>query len=281
MNPFDSGKTELAIRLINTLLEVGFRVEYFKPVSGHNYWLHHAHTQSCLEDGLLVSKDAARARKQFEPKSEILLSNPVHALYAPVNLEKPLRNLTNTLALAGWSSVLVLERFSMPDNGGIETTMLMASRLLENEEVVITQEDAGRLSQGAGLVDVNSLEDVQEFEHSHFEEHVTASFKHLERNTEVIIIEGFNDAAWPFDGLKSVDSLLIVGPGHVYTYDPEKFRKGAYLMNRGNLPIREVTYNRVVDLLKPQDLHRIRPSEKLSTGDLEKLGIFGRTGKND
>lgn len=281
MNPFDSGKTELSIRLIDILSKSGHRVEYFKPVSGHNYWLHHEHTQFCMEQGFLVSKDATRARSWFAPKSNILLSNPVHALYAPVNLKRPLRNLTNTLALAGWSSVLVMERFSKPSNGKIETTLLLASRLLEKREVILTQEDAGRLSQGVDIVDVTSLEEVQEFEHNHFEEHVTASFKHLEKDSDIIIIEGFNDAAWPFDGLESVDSLLIVGPGHVYIYDPEKFRKAAYLMNRGPLPVREVTYGRVADLLGPKGLHRIRPSAELYSKDLEELGVSLRTGKND
>ena len=281
MNPFDSGKTELSIRLIRALTKAQHSVEYFKPVSGHNFWLHHQHTQDCINRGMLISKDATRTRSAFSPSSNPLLSNPVHALYAPANLEKPLKTMTNTLALAGWSSVLVMQRFSRPEDGSVDTTMLVADKLIQSNEVIPTLEDVGRLSHGAGIVDVNSLEEVQQYEQEHFEDYVTSSFREVEGGAEVMVIEGFNDAAWPFDGLEAVDCLLVTGPGHVYVYDAQKFRKAAYMMNRGDLPIREVTFGRVTDLLRPKGLHRIEPSTELGAADLKRLGVSLPTGKSD
>jgi predicted P-loop ATPase/GTPase len=281
MNPFDSGKTELSIRLVKALTTAGNAVEYFKPISGHNYWLHHQHTQTCLERGMLVSKDATRVRQAYESGSSLLLSNPVHALYTPASLDKPLKMITNTLALAGWSSVLVMERFSRPTNGSIDTTMLVADNLVENEEVILTHEEVGKLSHGASIVQVDSLEEVQEFERQNFERHVTDSLRRVERDRDVVVIEGFNDAAWPFDGLEKVDTLLVTGPGHVYIYNPDKFRQAAYMMNRGNLPIREVTFGRVADLLRPLGLHRLTPDTELTAKDLEELGLGLPTRKSD
>ncbi|NIR15837.1 MAG: hypothetical protein GWN86_18670, partial [Desulfobacterales bacterium] len=66
-----------------------------------------------------------------------------------------------------------------------------------------------------------------------FEGYVSESFVEVEKAADVVIIEGFNDAAWPWDGLETVDSVLLVSPAHVFAYEPEKFRKAAYLMNRG------------------------------------------------
>ena len=281
MNSFDSGKTQVAIRLGGSLSEEGHSVEYFKPLSGHNYWYNHEHTKTCLQNGVLASMDAMRVREVLDPKSSIELANPVHNLFVPMRLEKPLQNLTNTLGLAGASSVLTMERFSRPEASGIDTTVLVAQRLVEEERLIIKQEEVGMLTMGASILSVNNLEEVQEFERLNFEKHVTDSFTEVERSTDVVIIEGFNNAAWPWDGLESVDAVLLISPAHIFTYDPERFRKAAYLMNRGNLPIREVTFSRISDLLKPINRLEIRPNGEITADDFEQLGISFRTGKKD
>lgn len=281
MNSFDSGKTQFAIRLSRALSEEGHSIEYFKPLSGHNYWYSHEHTKTCLQNGLLASMDAMKVRKFLNPRSPIELANPVHSLFVPMRLEKPLQNLTNTLGLAGASSVLTMERFSRPDASGIDTTVLVAQRLVEEEQLIIKQEEVGMLTRGAGILSVNNLEEVQEFERLNFEKHVTDSFAEVEKSADFVIIEGFNDAAWPWDGLESVDTVLLISPAHIFTYDPERFRKAAYLMIRGNLPIREVTFGRISDLLKPINRLEIRPESEVSVDDLEHLGMSFRTGKKD
>ncbi|OLS30682.1 MAG: hypothetical protein ThorAB25_08090 [Candidatus Thorarchaeota archaeon AB_25] len=281
MNSFDSGKTQIAIRLSRLLSEEGHSVEYFKPLSGHNYWFNHEHTKTCMQNGVLASMDAMRVRKVLNPKSPIELANPVHSLFVPMRLEKPLQNLTNTLGLAGASSVLTMERFSRPDASEIDTTVLVAQKFVEEERLIIKQEEVGMLTRGAGILSVNNLEEVQEYERLNFEKHVTESFAEVERSADIVIVEGFNDAAWPWDGLESVDTVLLISPAHIFTYDPERFRKAAYLMNRGNLPIREVSFGRISDLLKPIYRREIRPETEITADDLEQLGISFRTGKND
>lgn len=281
MKSFDSGKTHFAIRLSKSLLEQGQSIEYFKPLSGHNYWYNYEHTKTCLQNGVLFSKDAMQVREFLEPKTPIELANPVHSLFVPMRLEKPLQNLTNTLGLAGASSVLTMERFSRPDSSGIDTTVLVAQRLVEEKLLIIKQEEVGMLTRGAGILSVKNFEEVQEFERLNYEKHVTDSFTEVEKSADVVIIEGFNDAAWPWDGLAHVDAVLLVSPAHIFTYDPERFRKAAYLMNRGHLPIREVTFSRISDLLKPINRLEIRPESGISEEDLEHLGITFRTGKKD
>jgi predicted P-loop ATPase/GTPase len=281
MNSFDSGKTQVAIRLSRLLSEEGHSIEYFKPLSGHNYWYNYEHTKTCLQKGVLASKDALKIRKFLNPRSPIELANPVHNLFVPMRLEKPLQTLPNTLGLAGASSVLTMERFSRPNASGIDTTVLVAQRLVEEERLIIKQEEVGMLTRGAGILSVNNLEEVQEFERLNFEKHVTDSFAEVEKSADVVMIEGFNNAAWPWDGLESVDAVLLVSPGHIFTYDPERFRKAAYLMNRGSLPIREVTFGRISDLIKPLNRLEIRPESEIKSDDLEHLGLFFHTGKND
>jgi predicted P-loop ATPase/GTPase len=110
---------------------------------------------------------------------------------------------------------------------------------------------------------------------------VTDSFAEVEKSADIAIIEGFNDAAWSWDGLESVDAVLLISPAHIFNYDPERFRKAAYLMKRGNLPIREVTFGRISDLLKPLNRLEIRPESEITGDELEHLGISFRTGKKD
>ncbi len=143
MNSFDSGKTQFAIQLSKSLSARGQSIEYFKPLSGHNYWYNHEHTRVCLESGILVSKDAMIVREFLKPKSPIELANPVHSLFIPMRLERPLQNMTNTLGLAGASSILAMERFSRPTDSGIDTTVLVAQGLVEEERLIIKQEEVG------------------------------------------------------------------------------------------------------------------------------------------
>ncbi len=281
MKSFDSGKTHFAIQLSKALLEEGHSIEYFKPLSGHNYWYNYEHTKNCLLSGVLSSKDAIHVRKFLNPKSPIQLANPVHRLYVPMRVERPLQNLTNTLGLAGSSSILTLERFSRPDATGVDTTVLVAQKIVEEERLIISQEEVGMLTKDAGILSVNNLEEVQEFERLNFEEHATQSLAEVEKSADIVIIEGFNDAAWPWDGLKVVDAVFLISPAHIFSYDPERFRKAAYLMKRGTLPIREVTFSRISDLLKPIKWLEIKPESELSVENLDYLGMSFRTGKKD
>ncbi len=281
MNSFDSGKTQVAIQLSKALTGEGYSIEYFKPLSGHNYWYKHEHTKVCLQKGIIASADAMEVRKHFDSKHPIEVANPVHNLFVPMRLEKPLQNLANTLGLAGSSSILTLERFSRPDDSGIDTTVLVAQKLVEEERLIIPQSEVGMLTRGVAILSVNSLEEVQEFERQHFEKYVSDSFAELEKSADVAIIEGFNDAAWPWDGLDYVDAVLLISPGHIFSYDPERFKKATYLMNRGNLPIREVTFSRISDLIKPTNRIEIIHSSSLSADNLRNMGLAFHTGKKD
>ena len=280
-NSFDSGKTRFAINLGKHLKESGQSVGYFKPVSGHNYWYNHEHTKQCLDSGKLVSKDASSAKGYLGISTDLFLMNPIHSLFVPARIEKPLENIRSSLGLAGASSVLVMQRFSRPVEDGLDTTMLIADSLVEEERVIIGLDEIGKLSINSSIFSADNLETFQEFENQHFENHVSEAFAEIEKTAENIIIESFNDAAWPWEHLVEVDHVLVVSPGHVFSYDPERFRKATFLYHRGRLPIREVSFSRMSDLLKPTNRLEIRPDAKLNDDKLATVGIECHTGKND
>lgn len=281
MNSFDSGKTQLALKLAKAYSDSGLSVEYFKPLSGHNYWYNYEHSKVCMERGVLTSKDAIIVRKVIEPKSPIEIANPIHNLFVPMRLEKPLQTLPNSFGLSGSSSILTMERFSRPIGNKIYSTVLVAMNLLEEDRLLIGYDDVGKLTKETSIIEINNLQELQEFENLNYEQYVSESFEYIENLADVVIIEGFNDAAWPWDELESSDIVLVVGPGHVFSYDPERFRKAAYLMKRGNLPIREVTFSRISDLLRPTNRIEVKPETDISTFEMKELGIDCYTGKKD
>ena len=278
---FDSGKTRLAVELGKSLKQSGQSVDYFKPVSGHNYWHSHDHTKRCLEIGKLVSKDATHIKEELNLKSDLYLMNPIHILFVHAKIERPLQNLHSSLGLGGSSSILVMQRFSRPVDNEFDTTMLIADSLVEEERVIIGLEEIGKLSHNSSIFSAHNLETFQEFEQQHFDNYVSESFAEIEKSAENIIVESFNDSAWPWENLAEVDHVLVVSPGHIFSYDPERFRKATFLYHKGRLPIREVTFSRMSDLLKPNNRVEIQPNTELDCDKLLKLGIECHTGKND
>jgi predicted P-loop ATPase/GTPase len=280
-NSFDSGKTRLAIELGKHLKDSGQSVGYFKPVSGHNYWFNHEHTMRCLEIGKLVSKDASRVKEDLGIKNDLFLMNPIHSLFVPARIERPLQNIHSSLGLAGASSILVMQRFSRPVDSGFDTTMLVADSLVEEERVILGLDEVGKFSHNSSILSADSIETFQEFENQHFETHVSEAFARIETTADTIIIESFNDSAWPWENLTEVEHVLVVTPGHAFRYDPERFRKAAFLYHRDRWPIRQVSFRKMSDLLKPTIRIDIRPDTHLDCDTLTKIGIECHTRKND
>lgn len=278
---FDSGKTHVALDLGKYLREEGQSVGYFKPISGHNYWYNYEHTKRCLDRGKLVSKDASRVKEELRISSDLYLMNPIHSLFVPARIERPLQNIRSSLGLAGASSVLVMQRYSRPVGNEFDTTMLIADSLVEEEIVILGLDEVGKLSHNSSILSVDNLEAFQEFEQQQFESIVSDAFGEIEKSADTIIIESFNDSAWPWENLVKVDHVLVVTPGHIFRYDPERFRKAAFLYYRGNMPIREVMFRQMSDLLRPTHRIEIKPDTKLDCNKMTAIGIECHTGKND
>ncbi len=251
MSSFDSGKTTFAGLLIDEIRQYSKSIEYFKPISAHNYWQRFAHTQQLLEQKRIFSADLASIKTKINSQKDEYILNPVHRLYVPTSSERPLSNLPGTLGLAGPDSIIALQRFSWPAGKEVRSTALVAEHLVKRGDLLLTYEQLQVLTLGIEKEAVNSLEEIQQYENENLENYVSSSFSHVEDGTDVVVIESFNDTAWIWEGLDSVDLVLVVGPGQVFSYEPERFRKAAFLQKLPSMPIREVTFRRVNDLLKP------------------------------
>jgi predicted P-loop ATPase/GTPase len=274
MNPFDSGKTHLAAQAVNHLHNSGLKVEYFKPLSGHNYWTHYQHTKHCLDIGILISKDAVLLRTQYESNIPAEIMNPIHSLFVPAKLDRPVSSVPCTLALHGWDSVLAMQRFSRPDGETVSSTVLTANELIEAGQLIIDTHEASILAQNAMVEPITSIQHVQAFEEAVFEGVISDSFEYVEKSTDLVLLESFNDSVWPWNGLDRVDVALVVGPGHVFVYDPERIQKAASLVKYSQMPIRDVSFRRINDLVKPLSRLVLKPGSKIDADKLELLGVL-------
>ncbi|NHJ12768.1 MAG: hypothetical protein EAX95_03790 [Candidatus Thorarchaeota archaeon] len=271
METFDSGKTTLAAQLATGLQDLGANVEYFKPISAHNYLERYAHTRQCLREHKLYSYDAAKLRKTVHSSLDVYLINPIHRLYVPAvesHRKASVQREMGTLALAGLDSVIALERISRPFGRGIQSTFLISRHLVESGKLMIQEEEIDSLTEDAKRIDVASLEQLQEFEADAIEENLTASLGLLEERTDTVLIEAFNDSVWPWEGLTQVDYVIAVSQRTIAIYESERFRRAAFLRKRRTLPIREVSFGRIADLVEPLEKLSKEPKELIDTESL-------------
>ncbi len=271
MNEFDSGKTTVSKNLAQLLGDMGFRVEYFKPLSGHNYWFHYEHTQRCLERGELVSYDAWRLAKVTDTQLPLTVINPIHNLFVPATIDTPNPIFTNSLAQLGWDSVLVMKRITQVIDDVVENRLLVAEDLIRAHSVVLSTDEMQRLTSGNQIIPIKSLEEAQAFQDAVYEGVLNEALAYVEESADVVIIESFNNSLWPWEGLHAVDAFLHVGPGHMFLYAPEKMKRAVDYAKRHGEPIRSVTGPRVYDLLKPLRRIRLVPGALFTTDILDVL----------
>jgi predicted P-loop ATPase/GTPase len=275
-NTFDSGKTTFAGVLARELMESSVKVEYFKPISAHNYSEKFAHTKECVTEERLYSYDLATISKILESSLDKYIANPVHRLYVPTKLDSvksshALEEKIGTLGLAGLDAVIAMERLSHPEKRGIDSMTLISSKLIEDDLLLITKNEVESLSKGTKTHEIESLERLQEIESQKIEKYLTSAMRNIETRAELVLIESFNDSVWPWVGLESVDVVAVVSRGQAALYDPSRFRKAAFLKKRNTLPIREVDFNRIAEFVKPQKNIEWHRNEKNKL--MEALGI--------
>jgi predicted P-loop ATPase/GTPase len=250
VSTFDSGKTTFAGLLAKESTELGLKTEYFKPISAHNYSERLAHTKECIEEKRLYSYDLATISEALNSPIDKFILNPIHRLYVPMKVEDTSESI-GTLGLGGRYSILAMERLSRIEDEKIASTMLVAKKLIERGVLVMTEEESAALSSSTMIEVIDSLERVQEVEAQQIEENLTDSLEYIERASEYVLIESFNDAIWPWEGLEYVDTVIAVGQSYALLFDATRFRKAAFLKKRSSLPIREVSFRRAFDLIKP------------------------------
>ncbi|MEM4734816.1 MAG: hypothetical protein QXS20_03780 [Candidatus Thorarchaeota archaeon] len=271
INPFDSGKTTLALQLGSWLVSQGRSVNYFKPVSGHNYWYRHEHTVVCTNERALISADATAFSRAVGSDLPIVLMNPVHTLFVPARLDSRGQPPVSSLGFAGWDSFLVMQRFTNADGENLRSTVLVASHLIDNDTVMLSTDEAMALVGQATVMVVDRLDQFTEFEHHNLNRCVSSCYRRVESCSQIVLIESFNDSVWPWSELDRVDVVIAVGPGNLLEFDADKVKRAVDHLCRPESDIRAVTFPMMREMIRPMRNYRLVPRVGLSAGDLSHL----------
>ena len=213
--PEDSGKTWLTLGTALVIRERGLRVSVFKPVAGHNLWYSPRTLRKSFELALLVGNDIL-AYYEAGLARDIKVSNPIDVATAPPDPTLYASFKDYASDLEDVSKTAVLSRIYKCRGEAVE-------HYVHYENVAKTtsriQRAVKRLAKTLGAKPLAFSEVYRYMTSSQVEEDLNKCLSVLEKDSDVVFVESFNDAVTPYGGLlDSIDLLLIVAPGKVLVY---------------------------------------------------------------
>lgn len=227
-NEMYSGKTTFGRILIKLMQHKNLNLIPFKPHSGSNYWFHYNFLNERFENKKIHSKDLHLLLKdsKYYEKIDPLILNPVHRVFGPTG------KITNEFYI----DQFFLVRFTKIENDEVISKYYINKNhkgikgLVENINLKLNYENIQKF---------DTLEDIECAYRDNFNPSVVSCLRYLIENKhadEGILIESFNDAAYPFKKIeKYVDRLMLVSPGKIYLLNKEKYFKKCLLTSKFRL----------------------------------------------
>jgi len=222
--PYESGKTWFTLSSALYARKQGLMVKVFKPVAGHNLWYSPLAVKETLKLKLLVGNDVTIYYKN-NLVEEPAIANPISIATAPPDpliysgrIDNYMRDLEETY------STTVLSRITNCNSKAINHHVH-----LENLEKT-TPEVKKFIVKLASLLKAEEyplLKLVNYMFSSSVNEDLDKCLEHLEKNSELVFVESFNDAITPYHSVVEKAGLIaIVAPSRVLVYeDTEKIRE--------------------------------------------------------
>ncbi len=250
--PDNSGKTCLSRSLIIDFINDGRRVSAFKPLSGHNFWWQYDNYLRCLGSGSLFSEDAYRLWVTCGKRFPLEVINPADLLLSVPDMSKAYFHGVKPSDLLGCSiyNWFIAGRFT-----------LLEKRKMRN--VFYFREDTGMI-ETKDLVEVlkeraeeyylvRSFRDFLLLHKRFYLRAAESCFKHVLKNSDVVVVEGFNDSVYPFSSVKNASAVLGVSPGFILVFEPETFFREVKKLKHPFL----ATFNDIVNHVSPVKVVRL------------------------
>jgi len=217
---YDSGKTWLAISLAKRLKGYGYRVGIYKPIAGHNAWTQYKTVVISKKLGILVGEDVFNYINILGMDKEIIpFMNPIDILLAPPEVVSYIRDLKieeYLMDLEDQYKQMILGRISSCLSGESihylfwenldRITLSLRGKIIELSQTL----NAKRLDLYSFI---NKITDIN------IEKDLNICLNAIAKNSDIVIIESFNDAITPYVSLlENVDGIVIVSPGAVMIY---------------------------------------------------------------
>ena len=214
LQPHDAGKTTLCKALIYGFKEAGVALVPFKPHSGIGYWSQFDVFQRNLVNGSLLSSDIMDLEAAAQSRIPLEVLNPVNRLSCPV---PDTGMLEEELAFHEF----IVERFTHHDgiahrNVYYLNGALNLSRLRDMQTFYV------RIKRNAQKIHfIRKFEDLVEAYSKNFDKATSSCYARL-RNMP-LIVESFNDAAYPFNHAEDCDTVLCVASNTILQFEERNY----------------------------------------------------------
>ncbi|NHK33093.1 MAG: hypothetical protein FK730_17220 [Asgard group archaeon] len=225
---YNSGKTTFAKEIINLLEEdLSLKTIPFKPLSGNNLFYNYDKIKEYADKyKQFISLDIVDLLDHSSSKIDPAIVNPVHRLNTQaLSYEFFKEGSIKTFYNRYLSSTTLFQRFSICD-----------SLTDYNSTFIVNEPIYGNVKfwNDVSLTDViiKQGKDVRTYKNEHeyfslnsqfYAEAIESAFKLIKEDSQAIVIESFNNSAHPAWSIRESNAVIIVGPGSVFTYEPETY----------------------------------------------------------
>ena len=214
LQAYDAGKTTLCKALIHGFKKAEVTLVPFKPHSGIGYWSQFDVFQRCLAKSTLLSSDIMELEAAAESHVPLEVLNPVNRLSGPV-LDRGLPEEKLVF------QEFMAERFTHHDglthkNIYYFNGTMNLSRLRDMEAFYL------KIKRNAQKTHfIRKFEELVEAYSKDFDKATSSCYSRL-RNMP-LIVESFNDAAYPFNHAEECDTVLCVASNTILWFDGPRY----------------------------------------------------------
>ncbi len=224
-----SGKTTLLIGLTYLLKEEGIKTCPFKPLSVHNWFIDYSTTLENIKYGTIFCSDIIKLREVSECKQKYELLNPVDFLTTPLDPLWFIENNFSSMYYVYINDLLkntVIIRTTIPKSHSLYNIAIVNRWLLEkNMAIVDTQIIERILSRSDQVIEFLNLNELEKIVNIYAYNSIKDSYQHLiESNYDIILIESFQDVAWPLTDNDDIDIIIGISPGVIVIYDTNRYK---------------------------------------------------------
>ncbi len=240
--PYDAGKTEFVLNMIDALEQIGFKPSYFKPVAGHDGWYQYDTLFYTFDAKLLIGHDAFIVAEKLDMLDKLYLISPLDILTFPVDPVKLHFSMPSYMEHMSYiGKRVVLMRFTYIYGGKqnykhlyyiCRDTLGKVSSDLENvfKEILNTIK-----ANNSFFIETTSTHVEKLLNTPKIYELIDTYRAYLEE-TGFLIIEGYNDVSSPTLGSLDVDYVVVVAPGKALLYSGERYRMAVELLSYRGYP---------------------------------------------
>ncbi len=262
--PYNSGKTTFVKDLLTYLTQFQSNVIPFKPLSGNNLFYNYSFLTECINSfGHVCSIDITELMKNLSINtfSPIQL-NPVHRVNTQAVAHKFAEEQSLSSFFTSYSeSSSLLQRFTFVEetDASLRSVYLINSLSNNNRKFLHDKSLIETIRSNAETIkEYSSESEYYNLNAQYYADSIDSSFKFLEKQASIIVVEGFNNSAHPAWCIRSADIIFLIGPGSLFVYQPDVYFRtidGYRTINRSTPTITE----EVVKMIKPTDSFFLHP----------------------